>query len=257
VRYTEDVDGEDVVIVQTTSPPQDTHLIQLLLLINAAKDLGARYITAVVPYLAYSRQDKKFRPGEAVSLKTVIRLIEAAGANKFVTVDVHNVEALKEFKIPFVDLSAMYVLGEYAKSCGFGGAFSLAPDEFASSRAKVVDDVLGGGYGWLKKERDRVTGEISVAKKVFDVQGRDVVVVDDIISTGGTMVAATKLLREQKARKIMVMCTHPLLIGGAKEKIIRAGADSIVGTDCVPSDVSIVSIAPVIAEYLRKGSRGA
>jgi ribose-phosphate pyrophosphokinase len=253
VRYIDDINWEDVVIVQTTSPPQDTRLVQLLLLIDAAKDLGARSVTAIVPYFAYSRQDKRFRPGEAISLRTMIKLIEAAGADRFVTVDVHNPDALRYFKIPTANLSAMSLLAEYAKECGLEGAFSLAPDEHALPRAKIVESVLNGGCDWLPKERDSITGKITVVEKTFDVQGKDAVVVDDIISTGGTMIAATSILKKQNARRVAVMCAHALLMGGAKEKIIEAGADMVVGTDSVSSDVTTVSVAPIVADYLRKG----
>ncbi len=253
VRYTDEINWEDVVIVQTTSPPQDTRLVQLLLLIDAAKDLGARSITAVVPYFAYSRQDKRFRPGEAISLRTMIKLIEASGADRFVTVDVHNPDALRYFKIPTANLSAIGLLAEYAKGCGLEGAFSLAPDEHALPRAKVVESVLNGGCGWLTKERNTITGKITVAEKTLNVQHKDAVVIDDIISTGSTMIAATGILKKQNAGRVAVMCTHALLTEGAKEKIIEAGADMVVGTDSVPNDVSAVSVAPIVADYLRKG----
>jgi ribose-phosphate pyrophosphokinase len=113
--------------------------------------------------------------------------------------------------------------------------------------------VLNGGCDWLPKERDPITGKITVVEKTFDVQGKDAVVVDDIISTGGTMIAATGILKKQNARRVAVMCTHALLMGGAKEKIIEAGADMVVGTDSVPSNVTTVSVAPIVADYLRKG----
>ena len=112
--------------------------------------------------------------------------------------------------------------------------------------------VLDGGCGWLRKERDRLTGEIQVEEKKFNIEGKDVIVFDDIISTGGTIAAAVKMLKKQGARRVYAACTHPLLVGEAQKKIMQGGAEEIVGTDCVPSPVSAVSVAPLITEALAK-----
>jgi len=250
IRLEGNVKDEKVVIVQTTGPPQDMHIMQLFLMIDAAKDLGAEKVIAVVPYLAYARQDKRFLPGEAISIETFIKLIEASGIDRFLTVNIHEEKVLKKFSVPTESLSAMTLLAEYFKKKGLAGAFSLAPDRGALELAKEADKVLNGGHGWLQKERDRLTGEIRVEEKRLDIKGRDIVVFDDIISTGGTIAAAVKMLKEQGARKVYAACAHPLLVGEAKKKIMQSGAEEIVGTDCVPSPVSVVSVAPLIAEAL-------
>ncbi len=252
IRLDADLKEEEVVIVQTTSPPQDTNLVQLLLMIDAAKDLGAERVVAVVPYLAYSRQDKRFLSGEAVSIETIIKLLEASGTDEFLTVNTHEEDVLKKFRVPAENLSAMTLLAEHFKKRGLTEAFSLAPDRGASELAKEAAEILGGGYGWLRKERDRLTGEISVEEKRLDVRNRDVVIFDDIISTGGTVAAAVEILKRQGAKKVYAACAHPLLIGEAQERIMQSGADGIVGTDCVPSSVSAVSVAPLIADALAK-----
>jgi len=250
LRLDGDVKGEEVVIVQTTGPPQDANIMQLFLMADVAKDLGAKRVTAVVPYLAYARQDKRFLPGEAISVETFIRLIEASGTNRFLTVNIHKEGILKKFRIPAENLSAITLLAEHLKKKGLVGAFSLAPDEGALELAKEANRVLEGGCGWLRKERDRLTGEIRVEEKKFDVEGRDVIVFDDIISTGGTIAAAVKILKMQGAKRVYAACPHPLLVGEARRKIMQGGAEEIVGTDCVPSPVSVVSVAPLIAEAL-------
>ena len=250
LRLDDDVKGEEVVIVQTTGPPQDAHIMQLFLMVDAAKDLGAKRVTAVVPYLAYARQDKRFLSGEAVSTKTLIKLIEASGIDRFLTVNIHEESVLKKFRVPAESLSAMTLLAEHFKKKGLAGAFSLAPDKGALELANEADQVLAGGFGWLRKERDRSTGEVCVEEKRFGVQGRDVIVFDDIISTGGTIAAAAKMLKMQGARRVFAACAHPLLIGEAGKKIIQCGAEEIVGTDCIPSPVSVVSVAPLIAAAL-------
>ena len=252
LRFDGDLTGEEVVIVQTTGPPQDTNILQLLLMLDTAKELGAKKVTAVVPYLAFARQDKRFLAGEAVSAETLVKLIEACGTSRFVTVNIHAENILKKFRVPTKNLSAITLLAEHFKSRGLDGAFSLSPDKGAIGLAEEADRVLGGGCGWLRKERDRYTGEIQVEEKSLNVKGKDVIVLDDIISTGGTIARAIKMLKTQGARKVYAACVHPLLIGEAKTKIIENGAEEIVGTDSIPSSVRTVSLAPVIAEALAR-----
>jgi ribose-phosphate pyrophosphokinase len=252
LRFEGDVADEEVVVVQTTGPPQDTNVMQLLLLLDAAKDLGAKKVTAVVPYLAFARQDKRFLPREAVSAETLVKLIEACGVDRFVTVNIHSENTLKKFSVPTMNLSAITLLADYFKGRGLEGAFSLSPDKGAIGLAEEADSVLGGGCGWLKKERDRYTGEIQVEKKNLDVKGRDVVVFDDIISTGGTIARAIELLKAQGARRVYAACVHPLLIGEAINNIVDSGAEEIVGTDSIPNSVRTVSLAPLIAEALAR-----
>ncbi len=255
VRFEGDVRGEVVAIVQTTSPPQDAHLMQLLLMADAAKDLGSRRVIAIVPYLAYARQDKRFLPGEAISLRTVAKLLAASGVDELITVNIHEEESLSKFPFPARSLSCMTSLAEYLKAIGFEGALALAPDEGAVKLALEASSILTGGYGWLRKVRDRYTGEVVTKGEELNVKGRDVAVFDDIISTGGTMINAIKILREQGARRVFAACAHPLLIGDAEDKMLRSGADGIIGTDSVPSAVSVVSIAPLLAKELAEAER--
>jgi ribose-phosphate pyrophosphokinase len=251
LRFNNDLNGKDVVVVQTTGPPQDTNVMQLLLMLDSAKDLGAKTITAVVPYFAFARQDKRFLKFEAVSAMTLVKLIESCGVDRFITVNIHSEDILGKFKIPAVNLSAITLLAEYLKSRGLNGAFSLSPDKGAVDLAKQADQVLNGGYGWLRKERDRYTGEIQVEEKQLDVKGKDVIVFDDIISTGGTIARAIKMLRSQKAKRIYAACTHPLLIGEAKTRILQSGAEEIIGTDSLSSSLSTISLSPLIAKALK------
>ncbi len=252
LRFDGELKDAEIIVVQSTGPPQDANILQLLMMIDAAKDLGAKKITAVVPYMAFARQDKRFLPGETVSVATVVKLVEACGADRFITVNIHSKEILKRFTIPTENLSAISMLAEHFKNRGMDGAFSLSPDKGAIGLAEEANQVLGGGCGWLSKERDRFTGEIQMEEKSFDVEDIDVIVFDDIISTGGTIAKALKILKNQGARKVYVACVHPLLIGEAEKKIIQSGAEEIVGTDSVPNSVRKVSLAPIIAEALSR-----
>jgi ribose-phosphate pyrophosphokinase len=252
LRFEGDLTGEEVIVVQTTGPPQNTNIMQLLLMLDTAKDLGATKVTAVVPYMAFARQDKRFLGGEAVSAETVVKLIEACGVDSFVTVNIHSENTLKKFNVPTKNLSAITLLAEHFKIQGLDKAFSLSPDKGAVGLAEEADRVFGGGHGWLQKERDRYTGEIQVEEKSLNVKGRNVIVFDDIISTGGTTARAIEMLKSQGARKIYAACVHPLLIGDAITKIVDSGAEEIVGTDSIPNSVRTVSLAPLIAEALAR-----
>jgi len=256
IRLEEEVKGEEIVIVQSTGPPQDTNLIQLFILADAAKDLGAKRIIAIVPYLAYARQDKRFLPGEAISIQTIGKLLKTSGIDELITVNVHESKVLEKFEIPAKSISAIGLLADYFKSKGLERAFALAPDEGAAEFAIEASKVLGGDYGWLHKERDRYTGEVRTEEKNLDVSGKDAIIFDDIISTGGTTANAVKILRKQGARRVFAACVHPLMIGNAKERILQAGAEEIVGTDSVPSNVTVVSLAPLLAKALAEKIKG-
>jgi ribose-phosphate pyrophosphokinase len=147
-------------------------------------------------------------------------------------------------------LSAISLLAKHFKKQGLDKAFSLSLGKKAVDMAMQADNVLGGGYGYISTQRDRVSGEVTIEKKTLPVKDRDVVVFDDIISSGGTMVKAVKWISKQGARKVYAACVHPLLIGDSKDRILESGAEGIVGTDSVPSPFSVVSVAPLIARAL-------
>jgi len=252
VRFDGSVEGETVAIIQSTYPPQDKHLLELCLIADTAKDLGAERVIAVVPYLAYARQDKRFMPGEAISIRTVGRLLRASGVDKLITVDAHSDEALKALGIEAVNVSAIDLLARYmVEEKGLGGAFALAPDRGALSLAERASRTLGDGFGWLHKERSRITGEVRVEEKALDVSGRTVIIFDDMITTGGTVIAALDVLKKQGASRVYAACTHPLLVKDALKRILASGCDGVIGTDSVPSPVSVVSIAGLLARELR------
>jgi len=252
VRLEGQVQNEDVIIVQTTSPPQDTRLMQLALMADSAKRNGAKRITAAVPYLAYARQDKIFLQGETISVETIARMLKAAGVARLLTVNVHEEKVLAHFPFQAKNISAVALLAQYFVKKGNAKAFALSPDKGALLIAEEAKKVLGGECGYLEKERDRYTGQVTMEKKKLDIKGKTVIIFDDIISSGGTIVAAVKILNELKPKEIYVACVHPLLIGEAEKLILQAGVDEIVGTDSVPSSVSKVSLAPLISKELAR-----
>jgi ribose-phosphate pyrophosphokinase len=257
VRLEGFVQNDDVAIVQTTCPPgQDGRLFQLAFMADAAKRAGARKVLALVPYLAYARQDRMFLAGEGVSVETVTRMLQASGIDELVTVNIHSELVLQKFPFPAKTLSAIPLLAEYFVQKGFKGAFALSPDKGAMYIAQQAQRVLGGDAGQLEKQRDRYTGQTKQTAKHLNVKDQTVIIFDDIISTGSTILGATKILREQGAKRVFCACVHGLLIGKAEKTILDSGIEEIVGTDSVPGRTSKVSLAPLLSKDLGRKNSG-
>lgn len=252
VRCEGEVRNENVVIIQTTCPPmQDSKLFQLAFMADAVKRAGADKVTAVVPYLAYARQDKMFLPGESISAETTGRMLNAAGIDSLITVNIHSDKVLSQFSLPVKSVSAISFLANYFADKGHKSAYALAPDEGALYIAKEAQQVLGGGIGYLNKVRDYHTGQTRQSGEGLEVKGQTVIIFDDIISTGGTIVGAAKILKERGAKHVFAACTHPLLMGDAEKRMLDAGVEEIIGTDSVPGPYSKVSLSPLISNHLK------
>jgi len=250
VRISDDIKGEHVIVVQSTCAPTNDNLIELFLLLDTVKDLGAKRVTAVVPYFSYARQDKRFKSGEAISVRTVCKLIERAGADELFTVDIHEDEIMKNFAIPAHNLSAMSLIGRYLAKLHMRAPAIMGADQGSLARARRVAAELAAEYDYLEKTRLTPTKVLTKPKRL-DVAGRDVVIIDDIISTGGTMVEAARVLKKQKARKIYAACTHPVLVNNAMKKISAAGVRKVIATDTIEHKTSTISVAPLIAGAIR------
>jgi ribose-phosphate pyrophosphokinase len=247
VRVHDDVKDEDVVIIQTQNSQNDG-IIETILLCDALRDEGANSITVVAPYLSYARQDKKFNKGEPISIRALAKIYSDI-CDKLITINPHETHIERFFKIPFIYGDAVPKLAEYVKD-KLNNPIALAPDKGAIEFAKTAAEILNCEYDYLEKTRISPT-EIQIAPKNLDAEGKDVLIVDDIISTGGTMATAIKLLKEQGAKKTIAACVHPVLIGDALNKLYTGGADEVVGTDTFLSEVSKVSVDDVIAKLLR------
>lgn len=256
VRINGNIKDDTVAIIQTTSPPQNYNLLQLAFIANAAKLAGAKKVLGITPYLAYARQDKMFLSGENISVDTIARILKVSGIDELITINVHQEAVLKRFSFNAKTLSAIPLLSQYFKKIGYKGAFALAPDKGAIYIAEQAKKVLSGECGYLEKQRDRYTGELSVSKKSFNVKGKTAIIFDDIISTGGTIVKATKILLELGAAKVFAACVHPILIGDAEKRILNAGVEDIIGTDSVPSRFGKVSLAPLISQEIKAQKSG-
>ena len=252
IRFPESVDDERVAVIQSCYPPQNQNLIDLLFILDAAREMGAKEVAAIVPYFAYARQDDRYRSGEAVSAKTSARLIEAAGASHFLTMDVPSNKALQFFRIHSENLTCMNLMGAYLKTRVLEKPYVLAPDDGAIPLAQTVSTALQSEYAWFEKSRDKVTGAVSTSGKDVDLRGRDAVIVDDVISTGKTIANTAQIAKKQGARRVMAACAHLLLTGNAEQTLKAAEVEETIGTDSIEIRPQPVSIAPVLAEALRR-----
>lgn len=234
------LDGRRVLIVQSLPEPQDRSIWQLLLLVDAARRLGAEEIGVYAPYFAYSRQDRVFLRGEPVSVEVLLNTLASLGVKWLFTIDVHNPRSLQSFRGRGVNIMAFQPLVELVKPRLKTKPLILAPDKGAVHRAEHVASLLGSEYDYLEKRRDRVTGEISVTPKTMSVEGRSVVIVDDIISTGGTVARAASMLLDQGASQVLVAVSHALMAGSAREKLSTSGVEAVLSLNTLPPRESVL-----------------
>jgi ribose-phosphate pyrophosphokinase len=261
IRVLGDVEGKTVNVVQSMYQQPDDYLLEYFLIVDNLKDLGASMVRGIIPYFAYARQDGRFNPGEAFSLKTVVNLIQAVGTDEVFTIDLHlhRIESIsKVFKIPSTNLTVVPDLARYVKqNLKLRNPAVVGPDEEAEQWAKMAAKELSADYDVLEKHRvsaseDKKFGEVDIKPRELTMKGRDVLIVDDIISTGGTIVKAMDILKKNGANKIYVATCHAVLVEGALMKIYEAGAEMVIGTDTIPSPISYVSAAPAVARAVKK-----
>lgn len=244
VRIERETLEKEVVLVQNTYP--DSNLVELLLLLDAARGLGAEKVTCVIPYFGYARQDRRFNPGEALSAKVMLRHLEME-MDRLLTIDLHKPDVLEWFaRAPAKDLKAAPAIGEYFMDHGID--LVLGPDKGAVQRASEVANVIGCESDHLQKVRLSGT-EVEITPSQVDARGKAVLIVDDIISTGGTIIAASNELKRLGARKVYASCTHGLFTGGAVDKLSGV-CDLVVSTNTLESEVSKISVAKVVAKEL-------
>jgi ribose-phosphate pyrophosphokinase len=239
-----------VLIVQSTYPPVDTNLLQILSIISEVKKISSK-IYAIMPYMGYARQDRQFLNGEIATMSVVAKMLQAAGAKKAIVVDIHSKTALRHFKIPTENVSAIPELAKYLKKLKLKNPVIVSPDTGGSLRAKKFADILKSDFITLKKSRNRKTGKVSIQSTKADVKGKDLIIVDDIVSTGGSVVKATQFLKKQKCKRVFVVCTHGLLVGDAEKNIKKAGVTQIISTNTIPRSISKVDVSGVIAQAVQ------
>jgi len=238
------------VVVQSMYPPVDTNLVQVLSLISKAKEVSSEVI-AVIPYMGYARQDREFLPGEIVTMKVLGKLFKGAGTSKIIAVDIHSIIGFKHFTIKTRNVSAIPDLVKYFKKLSLKNPLVISPDQGGKERAKEFAEEFQSEYIALEKKRDRKTGKVEIKNKNIDkVVGRDLILVDDMISTGGSIIKATQFLKKQKCKRVYVACTHALLIDDAEKKIKKSGVTSIISANTIPGKTSLVDVSNTIAKAI-------
>jgi ribose-phosphate pyrophosphokinase len=244
------ISGKKSIVVQSIYPPVDTNLVQALSLIAKAKENSSEVI-AVIPYMGYARQDREFLPGEIVTMKVLGKLFKGAGASKIIVVDIHSLIGFKHFSIKTKNVTAIPDLVKYFKKLSLKNPLVISPDQGGKERAKKFAKEFNSNYIALDKKRDKKTGKIKITtKRTDEVENRDLILIDDMISTGGSIIKATQFLKKQKCKKIYVACTHALLMNDAEKKIKKAGVTSIISTNTIPGKTSKVDISKIIAKAI-------
>ncbi len=244
-------EDEPVYVVQSTGYPQDENMMELFFILDTLKDMNVKEITVISPYLGYSRQERRFKEVECISAKTIAKLIEASGVKRVVSINLHEDNIRDLYSIPVDNLTAMPAIAEYIKeNYEDKKPVVLAPDKGAEGFAKQVAQILETDYDYLEKVR-LSPEKVETKTKNISVENRSVVIIDDIISTGGTIVNAIDILKKQDATSVSVICVHPVLVQDAVLKIYVAGALRIDATNTLKSEVSNISVAKTIADHIK------
>jgi ribose-phosphate pyrophosphokinase len=255
VKYSDNIRGDDVFIVQSTQPPAD-NLLELLILIDAARRASARRITAVIPYFGYGRQDRKDQPRVSVTAKLVANLLTEAGTDRVITMDLHAAQIQGFFDIPLDHLYASAVFSDYFRKKKIPNLSVVSPDVGSLKIARSYARRLEAELVLIDKRRPK-PNEVEVLNIIGNVDGRNALIIDDIIDTGGTFVNAVKALRDHGAKEIYGACTHPILSGKAIQRINDSAVTSVIVTDSIPlkeesSKIELRSVAKIFAEAIMR-----
>jgi ribose-phosphate pyrophosphokinase len=260
----ENVRGADVFVVQPTSSPVNDHVMELLILLDAFRRSSASRITAVMPYFGYARQDKKDKPRVPIAAKLMADLLTASGADRILTMDLHTLQIQGFFNIPVDHLFAAPVLLDAIREMNLEDLVIVSPDVGGVARARAIGKRLGAALAIIDKRRSG-PNETEVLNVVGDVEGRDVLILDDIIDTAGTLVQAVEALKEQGARRMFAAAVHPVFSGPALERIQDSRIETLLVTNTIPVEnamrrcpkIRTLSVAPLLGEAIQRIHQGA
>jgi len=259
VKIEESVRGKDVFIIQPTSAPANSNLMELLIMTDALKRSSAKSITAVVPYFGYARQDRKAEPRVPITAKLVANLMETAGITRVITIDLHASQIQGFFDIPVDNLYGAVLFKEYIESKNFKNPVIASPDIGGVARARYFAKSLGLDMVIVDKRREKAN-ESEVMNIIGDVEGKDIIMIDDMVDTAGTMLKGAAALKAQGAASVMACCTHPVLSGPAYERILKGDLDELVITDTIETTensnkcekIKVLSTSKMLAEVIRR-----
>jgi ribose-phosphate pyrophosphokinase len=254
VKINENVRGADVYIIQSTCPPTNHHVMEMLIMIDAAKRASAARITAVIPFYGYARQDRKDQPRVPITAKLVANLLVASGATRVLTMDLHSQQIQGFFDVPVDHLFASPVFFQYLATKRSSNLVVCSPDVGGMKMAAAYADALGASLALVAKKRINAT-TVAATSIVGDVAGCDVLLVDDITETAGTITAAAKILRENGAKNVRAAISHCVLGETAYERLKEGPIDELITTNSVPIDtrglpITVLSIAPLLGEAI-------
>ena len=256
VQIHESVRGQDVFIVQPTCAPTNDHLMELLIIVDALKRSSAKSISAVMPYFGYARQDRKAAPRVPITAKLVADMLETVGIDRIITIDLHAAQIQGFFDIPVDNLYGSVLFVDYLRAKNLKNPIIASPDIGGVARARSYAEKLGYDLVIVDKRREKAN-VAEVMNIIGDVQGKDVILVDDMVDTAGTLVKAAEVLKKKGATSVMACCTHGVLSGPAFERINAGTLDELVITDTIPmhgkSDrITILSGTKIIGETIRR-----
>ncbi|BCX78988.1 ribose-phosphate pyrophosphokinase [Campylobacter sp. 19-13652] len=256
VQIGESVRGKDVFVIQPTCAPANENLMELLILTDALRRSSASSITAVVPYFGYARQDRKAAPRVPITAKLVANMMQTAGINRVVTMDLHAGQIQGFFDIPVDNLYGTIVFNEYVRQKNLPNPIVASPDVGGVARARALAKTLGLDMVIVDKRREKAN-ESEVMNIIGDVNGKDVILIDDMIDTAGTIVKAAQVFKERGATSVMAFCTHPVLSGPAYERLKNGALDELVVTDTIPlkeqmSCIKVLSVSQLFGEVIRR-----
>ncbi len=259
VEINESVRGMDVFVVQSTCPPVNDHLMELLILIDALKRASASRISAVIPYYGYARQDKKVFPRASISAKLVADLITTAGASRLLTIELHASQIQGFFNIPVDHLYASPILLDYLKERFQRDLVIVSPDAGGVERARAFAKRLNVALAIIDKRRD-MPNVAEVMYIIGDVRGKDSILLDDMVDTGGTLSNAALALKEEGVENVYAYCTHPVLSGRAIDRLMESPLQEVIVTDTIPlrgeavscKKLKVLSVAPLLAEAIKR-----
>ena len=259
VRIEESVRGEDVFVIQPTSPPVNENLMELLVMVDALRRASADRITAVIPYFGYARQDRKMRPREPISAKLVANLLTAAGCHRILTVDLHAGQIWGFFDIPLDHLPSRMILGDYMARKGLDNIVIVSPDVGGVPRAREFAKQLGAPIAIIDKRRDRPNQVKEVVHVIGKVHRKTAIIVDDIVDTAGTLTVGAQALVKRGVTAVYACATHALLSGPAVQRISGSAIQELVVTNTIPlppekrvDKITVLSVAPLLAEAIRR-----
>jgi ribose-phosphate pyrophosphokinase len=256
VKIEDSMRGHDVFVIQPTSPPVNEHLMELFIILDALRRASAGRVTAVIPYYGYARKERKTQPREPISAKLVANFITLAGADRLLLFDLHAEAIEGFFDVPTDHLSPHRIVSEHLAKLGLKHLTIVAPDAGGGRRAEAVANDLGApiAFGYKRRPDEHSVEVIAISG---DVKGRDCVVVEDIITTGGTVSKLALALRAQGANRVIIAATHPVLTGDAIERLRKADVEEVIVTDTVPvpadksgPPLKVLSVAPLLAEAI-------